>query len=528
MKNRENMSEFNRDSMLETLESHESVWDVIVIGGGATGLGAAIEAAARGYSTLLLEQADFAKGTSSRSTKLAHGGVRYLQQGDVSLVIEALGERGLMMQNAPHLVHNQAFVIPTYDWWGGPFYTVGMKVYDVLAGKLGLGPSKSLTKEETIEKIPTVEQEGLRGGVVYFDGQFDDARLAVNLAQTCAEVGGTLLNYMKVTNLLKTSEMVSGVVAEDLETGKSHQIGGRVVINATGVFVDHVIRMDEPEAQDIIQPSQGVHIVLDKKFLPGDSAIMVPKTDDGRVLFAVPWNDKVVVGTTDTPIDKVSLEPRALEEEVQFILNHAAQYLTEDPTREDVLSVFAGLRPLVKTTGGKSTSQISRSHSIIVSVSGLLTITGGKWTTYRKMGQDAVDKAALIAGLEDRESKTKDLRIRGWLKYIDPVNPLWFYGSDAIAIRMLVDRQPELGETIHPDLPIIKAQVVWAAEHEMARTVEDFLARRTRCLLLNARASQEMAPIVAALLAKSLRKSESWQEKQVAQYRELASGYILN
>ncbi|WKN42831.1 glycerol-3-phosphate dehydrogenase/oxidase [Tunicatimonas pelagia] len=522
------MNGLDRDSMLETLESYESVWDVIIVGGGATGLGAAVESASRGYSTLLLEQADFAKGTSSRSTKLAHGGVRYLQQGDVSLVIEALHERGLMMQNAPHLVHNQAFVIPAYDWWGGPFYTVGMKVYDVLAGKLGLGPSKSLSKEETIEKIPTVEQDGLRGGVIYYDGQFDDARLAINLAQTCADNGGTLLNYMKVTNLLKTSEMVSGVIAEDLETGKTHQISGRVVINATGVFVDHVIQMDDPEASDIVQPSQGVHVVLDKKFLPGDSAIMVPKTDDGRVLFAVPWNDKVVVGTTDTPVDKVSLEPRALEEEVQFIIDHAAQYLTKDPKREDVLSVFAGLRPLVKTSEGKSTSQISRSHSIIISVSGLVTITGGKWTTYRKMGEDAVDKAAMIAGLEEQESRTKKLHIRGWLKHIDPANPLWFYGSDSIAIRKLVDRQPELGEVIHPDLPVIKAQVVWAAKHEMARTVEDFLARRTRCLLLNARASQEMAPVVAELLAESLHKDESWQKEQVAQYQELASGYILN
>ncbi|MGB3586856.1 MAG: glycerol-3-phosphate dehydrogenase/oxidase [Tunicatimonas sp.] len=522
------MSRMNRDSMLETLESYESVWDVIIIGGGATGLGTAIEAATRGYSTLLLEQADFAKGTSSRSTKLAHGGVRYLQQGDVSLVIEALHERGLMMQNAPHLVHNQAFVIPTYDWWGGPFYTVGMKVYDVLAGRLGLGPSKSLTKEETIEKIPTVEQDGLRGGVIYYDGQFDDARLAVNLAQTCADNGGTLLNYMKVTSLLKTSDMVSGVIAEDIETGKSYQIDGRVVINATGVFVDHIIQMDDAEAKDIIQPSQGVHVVLDKKFLPGESAIMVPKTDDGRVLFAVPWNDKVVVGTTDTPVADVTLEPRALEEEVQFILDHATQYLTKDPKREDVLSVFAGLRPLIKPSEGKSTAQISRSHSIIVSVSGLVTITGGKWTTYRKMGQDAVDKAALIAGLEDQESTTKDLRIRGWLKNVDPTNPLWFYGSDSIAIRKLVDRKPKLGDKIHPDLPIIKAQVVWAAKHEMARTVEDFLARRTRCLLLNARASQEMAPVVAEMMAEILRKDESWQKEQIAQYQEVSSGYILN
>nr|WKN36431.1 glycerol-3-phosphate dehydrogenase/oxidase [Tunicatimonas sp. TK19036] len=522
------MNGLDRDIMLETLESFESVWDIIVIGGGATGLGTALEAASRGYSTLLLEQADFAKGTSSRSTKLAHGGVRYLQQGDVSLVIEALHERGLMMQNAPHLVHNQAFVIPTYDWWGGPFYTVGMKVYDMLAGKLGLGPSKSLTKEETLEHIPTVEQEGLRGGVIYYDGQFDDARLAVNLAQTCADAGGTIINYMKVTGLLKTNDMVTGVVAEDLESGKSYQINGRSVVNATGVFVDNIIQMDDKEAKQVVQPSQGVHLVLDKSFLPGNSAIMVPKTEDGRVLFAVPWNNKVVVGTTDTPVKGVSLEPRALEEEVQFILHHAAQYLTKDPERKDVLSVFAGLRPLVRTEAGKSTAQISRSHSIIISVSGLVTITGGKWTTYRKMGEDAVDKAALIAGLDDRECKTKDLRIHGWLKHVDLDDSLFYYGSDAIAIRKMIERKPELGELLHPDLPIVQAQVIWAAKSEMARTVEDFLARRTRALLLNARASMEMAPKVAELMAQKLRKDEAWQQEQVQQYRELASGYILN
>ncbi|MGB3180572.1 MAG: glycerol-3-phosphate dehydrogenase/oxidase [Cyclobacteriaceae bacterium] len=517
----------DREIMLDALDDYESVWDVIVIGGGATGLGTAVEAASRGYSTLLLEQADFAKGTSSRSTKLAHGGVRYLQQGDVSLVIEALEERGLMMQNAPHLVHNQAFVIPTYDWWGGPFYTVGMKVYDMLAGKLGLGPSKSLSKEETLELIPTVKKKGLRGGVIYYDGQFDDARLAINLAQTCAENGGTLLNYMKVTGLLKRQDMVTGVVAEDLETGKSHKIEGRVVINATGVFVDNIIKMDNPEAHNIVQPSQGVHLVLDKSFLPGNSAIMVPKTADGRVLFAVPWNNKVVVGTTDTPVDGVSLEPRALEEEVQFILEEAARYLTKDPERKDVCSVFAGLRPLVKTDDGESTANLSRSHSIIVSVSGLVTVTGGKWTTYRKMGEDAVDKAALIAGLDSRPSRTRELRIHGWLKHVDPADALFFYGSDAVAIRKMVERKPELGEQLHPDLPVNKAQVVWAAKSEMARTVEDFLSRRTRALLLNARASMEMAPTVAKIIADTHKRDQAWQQEQVRQYTELAEGYIL-
>ena len=517
----------DREVMINTVEQYESVWDVIVVGGGATGLGTALEAASRGYTTLLLEQSDFAKGTSSRSTKLAHGGVRYLQQGDVSLVVEALHERGLMMKNAPHLVKNQAFVIPTYDWWGGPFYTVGMKVYDVLAGKLGLGPSKSLSKEETLKLLPTVETDGLRGGVIYYDGQFDDARLAINIAQTFAEAGGTLVNYMRVTDLLKTADMVSGVVAEDLETGKTHRINGRVVVNATGVFVDGVLAMDEPTARPIVRPSQGVHVVLDKSFLPGDSAIMVPKTEDGRVLFAVPWNDKVVVGTTDTPVDEVSLEPRALEEEIEFILEHAAIYLTKDPKREDMLSTYAGLRPLVSTGEGKSTAQISRSHAILVSVSGLVTITGGKWTTYRKMGEDTIDKAAVIGGLEDRSTKTKDLRIHGWLKHTDREDYLHFYGSDAIAIRKMVERKPALGAMLHDRLKVTKAQVVWAVQNEMARTVEDFLSRRTRALLLDARASAEMAPEVARLMAEELGYDETWQQEQVQQYQELANGYVL-
>ncbi|MGB3850159.1 MAG: glycerol-3-phosphate dehydrogenase/oxidase [Tunicatimonas sp.] len=517
----------DREVMINTVAQYENVWDVIVIGGGATGLGTALEAASRGYTTLLLEQNDFAKGTSSRSTKLAHGGVRYLQQGDVSLVIEALHERGLMMKNAPHLVKNQSFVIPTYDWWGGPFYTVGMKVYDVLAGKLGLGPSKSLSREETLELLPTVETEGLRGGVIYYDGQFDDARLAINIAQTFAEAGGTLINYMPVTGLLKTADMVSGVVAQDLETGQTYHINGRVVINATGVFVDNVLGMDDATAKPIVRPSQGVHVVLDKSFLPGDSAIMVPKTEDGRVLFAVPWNDKVVVGTTDTPVGEVSLEPRPLEEEIAFILEHAAIYLTKDPKREDVLSTYAGLRPLVSAGDGKSTAQISRSHAIIVSVSGLVTITGGKWTTYRKMGEDTIDKAAVVGGLEDRDSKTKDMRIHGWLKHTDREDYLHYYGSDAIGIKKMIERKPKLGNMLHDRLKITKAQVVWAVRHEMARTVEDFLSRRTRALLLDARASADMAPEVARLMAKKLGKNEAWQQEQVAQYQELVRGYVL-
>ncbi|MFQ5629349.1 MAG: glycerol-3-phosphate dehydrogenase/oxidase, partial [bacterium] len=462
----------NRDEMLNRLEETQ-LWDVVIIGGGATGLGAAVDSTSRGYKTLLLEQCDFAKGTSSRSTKLIHGGVRYLKQGNVSLVLEALHERGLLMQNAPHLVHAQAFVVPVYDWWEGPFYGIGLKVYDVLAGKLGFGLSKRLSKEETLQKIPTLESAGLLGGVVYFDGQFDDARLAIDLAQTCAEAGAAPINYMKVTGLLKTGGMVSGVQATEVESGKQHEIHSRVVINATGVFADNLMKMDDPHATPIIAPSQGVHLILGKEFLPGETAIMVPHTDDGRVLFAVPWHDKVVVGTTDTPVDEPELEPRAYDEEIDFILGHAAKYLTKDPSRSDVLSVFAGLRPLVRAGESENTAALSRDHAVMISASGLVTITGGKWTTYRKMAQDVVDQAAMIAGLEKRACQTEQKRIHGWLKIIDIDDPLHVYGSESIAIKKLIEKDRKLGAKLHERLPYTRAEVVWGAREEMARTVED-------------------------------------------------------
>lgn len=517
----------DRDQLLDRVKGYAGYWDIIIIGGGATGLGCLVDAASRGYKTLLLEQHDFSKGTSSRSTKLVHGGVRYLQQGNISLVLEALHERGLLMQNAPHLVTNQAFIVPNYDWWNGPFYGVGLKVYDLLSGKLGLGPSKWLSKEETLKRIPTLETQQLRGGVIYHDGQFDDSRLAVNLAKTGEESGGVPLNYMKVGGLTRSGDMIDGVRVKDMESGQKLEIKGRAVVNATGVFTDDILKMDNPEATGIITPSQGVHLILDKRFLPGDTAIMVPQTEDGRVLFAVPWHDRVVVGTTDTLVDAPSLEPRALEEEVEFILKHAAQYMSDDPAREDVLSVFAGLRPLVSVDKSKKTAAISRDHYLVVSQSGLVTITGGKWTTYRKMAEDTINQAMLVAGLHERESHTKNLRIHGWLKNFDATDPLHYYGSDALSIRRIIDKSPELGQKLHESLPYVKAEAIWACRGEMARTVEDFLSRRTRALLLDAQASIEAAPEVARLMAEELGRDASWQAEQVAAYAELAREYLL-
>lgn len=518
----------NRAQFISTLNEQNKFWDVVIIGGGATGLGCAVDAASRGYSTVLLDMHDFAKGTSSRSTKLVHGGVRYLQQGDVSLVIEALKERGLLIQNAPHLVSHQSFIVPSYKWWSGPFYGVGMKVYDVLAGKLNIKKSKNLSEKETLEKIPTLETDGLLGGTMYYDGQFDDARLALNLAQTAADHNALPINYMKVTNLLKNSSgLVTGVEALDMIDGESHKINARVVINATGIFTDSIMKMDNEDHSNIIQCAQGIHLVLDKEFLPGDAAIMVPHTDDGRVLFAVPWHGKALVGTTDTPIDKPDLEPRALEEEIEFVLRHAARYLSKDPTREDVKSVFAGLRPLVKPDESKSTSQISRSHHLQVNESGLVTITGGKWTTYRKMAEDTIDQAVLVAGLQEKPCVTEDLRIHGWLKNVDMNNHLHVYGSDRVGIDQLIEENPELGEQIHPDLPYIKAEIIWAIRNEMAITIDDVLSRRTRMLLLNAQAALESAELVAEYLAQELNKDQAWVKQEVAEFNALAKEYTL-
>ncbi len=517
----------NRDEMIEQITNHREKWDFIIIGGGATGLGAAIDAASRGYRPLLVEQNDFAKGTSSRSTKLVHGGVRYLKQGNISLVLEALRERGLLAQNAPHLVHHMEFVVPIYNWWEGPFYGIGMKVYDRLAGKLGLSPSKVLTYDETIQHIPTVEPAGLRRGVSYYDGQFDDSRLAINLAQTAVDNGAVVVNYMPVISLIKKDDLVVGVVTKDLETGKEYELGGRAVINATGVFTDSVRKMDDQSPKNIVSVSQGAHILLDKDFLPGNSAVMVPRTEDGRVLFAVPWHNRVVVGTTDIPVDKPDLEPKPLEEEIDFLISHAGKYLTRRPKRSDVLSVFAGLRPLVKGGEEKSTAALSRDHIIIISTSGLITITGGKWTTYRKMAQDVIDQAEEIAGFERKPSKTEYLQIHGWTQQKVDEEYLKVYGADAPKLKSLIKKNKELDRLLHRDLPYKAVEVVWAVRNEMARTLDDVLSRRTRALLLNARASVEIAPEVAKLMAKELGKSGRWKKQQVEEYTELAKRYVI-
>lgn len=518
---------FKRTRFLADLQE-EIIWDVIVIGGGATGLGSALDAAARGYKTLLLEQSDFAKGTSSRSTKLVHGGVRYLAQGNVSLVYEALRERGLLLKNAPHIVQKQPFIIPCYGWWALLQYLVGLKLYDWMAGRLRFGKSSYLNKDEVCRLVPGINQNNLKGGVEYFDGQFDDARLAVNIAQTCAEQGGTLLNYFRVMGLLKNvAGKINGVVAVDVQNNKEYRLYAKAVINATGVFVDEVLDMDTPSRKPLVKPSQGVHLVLDKSFLKGEKAVMIPRTSDGRVLFAVPWHKHILLGTTDTPLANHSLEPVALDEEIDFILNTVKKYLVPAPERKDVLSVFAGLRPL-SASGDEmtSTKEISRSHKIFVSQSGLLTITGGKWTTYRKMAEDAINRIRAIGGLAGAKCSTSGLKIHGFTNKKDD-SPLSIYGTDKINIEALVALKPELKQKLHERLPYIQAEVIWAVKNEMAITVEDVLARRLRALFLDAKAAIDMAPPVASLMAQELNFDKQWEQKQVMSFSELANQYLV-
>ncbi len=520
---------FNREQLISTL-SGVKTWDVIIIGGGATGLGLAVDSATRGYKTLLLEQVDYAKGTSSRSTKLVHGGVRYLAQGNIDLVREALHERGLLEKNAPHLVKNQSFVIPNYRWWEGIYYTIGLKAYDFLAGKLSLGKSTHVNKSQTVERLATIRQKGLYGGVVYKDGQFDDSRLAINLAQTAIEQGATLLNHFKVTDLVQdASGQITGVEAKDTETDLKHTFEANLVINATGVFSDDILKMQKADAKKSIVPSQGVHLVFDKSFLPGDDAIMIPKTDDGRVLFAVPWHDKVLVGTTDTNLDDHSLEPQAQEQEIEFILRTFNNYLSKPVKRSDVRSIYAGLRPLAAPKDdSEKTKEISRSHKIIVSDSGLLTITGGKWTTYRRMAEDTIDKAISLKRLPKKECQTKDLAIHGAMPTTERDNHMYIYGTDQEAIKSLITDDASLGEKLHPRLPFLKAEVVWAVRYEMARTVEDVLARRVRALFLDADAARSMAAEVATIIAKELHRDDAWKLQQIDQFTTLAGHYCID
>lgn len=521
------MTGSDRPSLLQHIADPEFLWDMIVIGGGATGLGTALDAASRGFKTLLVEQSDFAKGTSSRSTKLVHGGVRYLASGDIGLVMEALTERALLLKNAPHLVKKEAFIIPCYSWWAAPFYFIGLSIYDLLAGRSGFGRTRYLVRKEVVERLANIRSKGLYGGILYYDGQFDDSRLAINLAQTCLEQGATLLNYVQVTDLKKDKEgKISGISCTDVETGFKYSVRGKIVINATGVFADGILKMDDPGAGPVIRPSQGVHMVISRSFMPGTDALMIPETEDGRVLFAVPWHDKLVIGTTDTPVSTFTLEPRALDQELEFIMRTLRIYFKTIPQTKDILSIYAGLRPLAAPgPGDTKTKEISRSHKIFISDAGLITITGGKWTTYRRMAEDTVNKAIKTGKLAIRGVATRHLSIHGAEKEAWK-NHLSIYGTDQQSLLKLSIENSTWAEKLHLRLPYLGVQVIWGVRFEMARTVEDILARRTRALFLDALAALEMAPLVAGLMATELGKNKEWEAEQVRLFSLLAVGYL--
>jgi glycerol-3-phosphate dehydrogenase len=504
-------------------------WDVLVIGGGATGLGTAVEAASRGYRTLLVERFDFAKGTSSRSTKLVHGGVRYLEQLNITLVSDALRERGHMLRNAPHLVHDQQFVVPAYSYASLPYYGFGLKVYEWLSGKLSLGRSEILSARTTIEKLPGIRREGLCGGVLYHDGQFDDSRFAIALVRTLQDLGGTAINYVEAVGLLEDGGKICGIRARDTETGAEFDVRSKAVINACGVFVEGTLSMDHHMHSQIVAVSQGTHFVLPQSFLPGKTALMIPKTADGRVLFAIPWHGATIVGTTDEPVEGPAVEPRPMDSEKRFLLDHIRRYFGHSPRPEEILSVWSGLRPLVKK-GHAKTSKLSRDHTILVSPTGLITVTGGKWTTYRRMGFDTINRACEVAALPKAPSRTLELKLHGWTAEDMPDKTAWesVYGSDLAAVRALSRENSELDAPIHLRLPFHMREVVWAARYEMARTLEDVLARRTRALFLDARAAMEAAPAVAKVLAAELKQDETWRDKQIADFLTIAEGYIFD
>lgn len=552
----------NRDRAIARIHERAAAgnaWDLVVIGGGATGLGIAVDASARGHATLLIERDDFGSGTSSRSTKLLHGGVRYLAQGNVSLVREALRERDIALANAPHLTRPIAIVVPCRSHFEKVFYRSGLLLYDRLAGRSSLPASRGLSASRLRQFVPglaeRVGDKPFVGGVLYHDGQFEDARLALALARTAWSAGACVVNHAEVVDLMRTGAVtgsvgdngkLAGVVVRDRETGDAIECLARVIVNATGPFADAVRRIDDPRSEAMIAPSQGVHLVLPDRFLPGATGVIVPRTPDGRVIFALPWRDRVIVGTTDTPLKTIPREPRPLESEIAFLLELCGRYLANPPARSDVLAVFTGVRPLVRGDGAVATSRLSRDHSIQVSASGLVTITGGKWTTYRRMAEETVDLVERLAGLGRRACTTRSLRLHGCpgvttqegqgdaptreppAAYENPADDhLSLYGTDASIIRAIAEESPSMARPIHPQAVTSAAEVVFAVREEMARTVEDVLARRTRDLVVDARVAWAAAPVVAELLATEIGRDATWVASQVNSFRAAASASML-
>lgn len=512
----------------EKLRSLRDEFDVLVIGGGATGLGIAVDASTRGFRTALVEAGDFAQATSSRSTKLVHGGVRYLVSGQMHLVYEALRERKLMMQNAPHLVHPLAFVTPAYRWFDLPFYGSGLKLYDLLAGKSCVGRTRILNAEETRRLVPGIEAENLKGSIVYYDGQFDDARLALALARTAEDHGANVLNYARFLRPTKENGKLIGGVVQDAETQATYEVRAKAVINATGIFVDEIREKDDPASRQLLRVSRGTHIVLPHEVLGNGSAIMVPKTRDGRLIFAIPWLGKVVIGTTDLRASESKVEPGFDESEIDYLIETINPYLRKSIAKEDILSIFSGLRPLISEKA-ENTAKISREHRIDISQSGLITVAGGKWTTYRRMAEDTLDFAIGRGMLRRATCVTKGLRLHGAPTQAVDADLFSRYGTDAVCVRSLISANGSLARKLDDELPFTQAEVIFAVRQEMARTVEDVLSRRTRALLLDARAAERAAPVTAQIMGEELGHDKLWADEQVRAFCELArNSYMLH
>lgn len=515
----------------QAFRSLEGAFDVLVIGGGATGLGIALDAVTRGFRTALVEAGDFAQATSSRSTKLVHGGVRYLASGQIHLVREALHERAVMLRNAPHLVHPLPTILPATHRWELPWYGAGLSAYDLLSGSSSMGPTRILGRQATIERVPTIAFDKICGGVLYHDAQFNDARYALALARTAIDHGATVLNYARCTRFLYTGGMVSGAVIQAAETGAEATLTARAVINATGIFTDEMRTLDEPARPHLLSVSRGTHIVVSSRFLDGKTALMVPKTDDGRVIFALPWQGSVIVGTTDLPAAGSRMEPGYTPDEIDYLLDHIAPYLQKPIERGDIKAIFSGLRPLVTGKENK-TSKLSREHHIDASQTGLITVAGGKWTTYRRMAQDTLDFAIRSKLLPAARCITGTVPLRGAPPLSAPPtgtgNPILAeYGTDAPALTEITRSEPSLAGPIDPSLGYTFATVAYAVRHELARTVEDVLSRRTRALLLDTAAAMRAAPAVARLMAKELGKDDAWARNQTLAFLETATEHYL-
>lgn len=525
MSSQQHAASLDRNRHLERLRQ-AGIFDILVVGGGATGLGIAVDAAARGLSVALVEREDFAKGTSSRATKLVHGGVRYLAQGNVSLVREALRERSALLHNAPHLAQPLPFLMPAYGargrYWDRLFYGAGLTIYDLMAGKAGLGHTQFLDRDATLQTMPGVRADSLAGSVKYWDGQFDDARLAVTLARTAASLGAAIINHCPAQGLLHQDGRVIGASLRDAETGQGFDVQARCVVNATGAWVDTLRRMDNGRDSRMVAPSQGIHLVVDREFLPGDHALLIPRTSDGRVMFAVPWLGKVLLGTTDTPRESIESEPSPLAEEVSAILHETGDYLARKPSAADVRSLWGGVRPLVKPPqdSDAETRKVSREHLVLIDDSGLVTVTGGKWTTYRAMAEEVLDRCIEAGLVADHSAcQTAHLKLVGATgnsahRLSDPPGA-HLYGSESQALDDLPGANNELG------MGLSEAMVRFAVREEGARTIEDVLARRSRILFLDATMAAGLAEEVAGIIADELRR----EPEPTDRFRQLARQY---